>query len=126
MKRMVTAFALLVVSVVLCIAGNRVTTNLTGNLTQTLSAAEQAASRNDRAQAYTLSKKACQDWTDAHQVLCTFQPHSRLETIDQTLATLPGLAKCDSLWQFASECARGKILAKNLQESELPLLQNIL
>jgi hypothetical protein len=126
MKRMATAFVLLLASLALCIAGNRIMTNTTGRLISTLSSAETAAMSGDRQQAYTLSRTASQDWQSAHQVLCTFQPHVRLEAIDQTLAILPDLAKSEDLPQFASECARGRILAVNLQEGELPLLQNIL
>jgi len=126
MKRMTAAFVLLAASIALCISGSCVTENLTNHLASTLGAAKNAAQKNDRAAAYQLSVQAGQDWENAHQVLCTFQPHSRLETVDQTLAILPDLARCESLEQFAGECARVQMLAQNLQEGELPLIQNIL
>lgn len=126
MKRMAAAIILLTASIGLCAAGSSVTANLTNQLTDTLVSARKAALNNDRAAAYRLSLQASKDWGNAHQVLCTFQPHSRLETVDQTLAALPDLAQDDNLKQFASECARGEMLARNLQEGEFPLIQNIL
>lgn len=126
MKRMAVAIILLTTSVGLCVAGSNVTANLTNQLTDTLVSARSAALEDDHATAYRLSLKAGKDWKNAHQLLCTFQPHSRLETVDQTLATLPDLAQCENLKQFASECARGEMLAQNLQEGEFPLIQNIL
>ena len=126
MKRMIAAVALLIISIALCITGNRVTTVLTDHLTETLVSAQKAAKANDRAKAYALSQQAHKEWDHSHKVLCTFQPHSRLDVIDQTLAALPDLSQSDTLGQFESECARGELLAKNLQESEYPLLQNIL
>ncbi|WOC33544.1 MULTISPECIES: DUF4363 family protein [Caproicibacterium] len=126
MKRMAAAVVLLAASLGLCFAGSHVTARLTNQLDGTLSDARTAALQNDRKTAYRLSLQAKKDWENAHETLCTFQPHSRLESVDQTLATLPDLAKAENLEQFASECARGEVLAKNLREGELPLLQNIL
>ncbi|MDD4808333.1 MULTISPECIES: DUF4363 family protein [Caproicibacterium] len=126
MKRMVVGAVLFAVSLALCSAGRRTTQTLTNDLTKTLQEADHAAQTGDTQKAYTLSKKAFEEWEKDHQILCTFQPHSRLEVIDQTLATLPDLSKCDNPGQFESECARGETLARNLQESEFPLLQNIL
>ncbi|MCH3971903.1 MAG: DUF4363 family protein [Oscillospiraceae bacterium] len=126
MKRMAIAAAIFITAIFLCFAGSHTTKVLTESLAGTLDKAQQAAQANDAKSAYAFSSKACSDWQKSHQILCTFQPHSRLEAIDQTLATLPDLSRCDNLGQFESECARGKTLAENLRESELPLLQNIL
>lgn len=126
MKRLWTALVLLLVCIGLCIGGNITTARYTQTLTDQLTAAQKAANDGDDTLAYTLSIKALDDWQSAHDVLCTFLPHTRLEAVSQTIAVLPSLARYSTRDQFSGECARGLLQAENLKEGEVPALQNLL
>jgi hypothetical protein len=126
MNRLWTALVLLLVCIGLCIGGNVATARYTQTLTTQLTAAQKAADAGDDTQAYTFSQKALDGWQSAHNVLCTFLPHTRLEAVAQTIAALPSLARYGTRDQFSGECARGLLQVQNLKEGEVPALQNIL
>lgn len=126
MKRLWIVFALVLACAGLCGWGWAETIQYTDALSDQLAQAQKAANDGDEANAYQLSQQANADWQHAHNVLCTFLPHARLETISQTLALLPELARHGAREQFTSECARGIVQVQNLKEGEVPALQNIL
>lgn len=116
---------ILLVLIVLCTFGTVTTNKITSELTGTVQSAKKAAEKGDNSTAYTLSKKAVSDWHQRHEILCTYMPHSKLEAIDQTLAALPSLIYYGSTDQFSAECDRGITQIGYLNETEIPVLQNI-
>lgn len=125
MKRIWASVIIFVVLIVVCILGTISTKNITTEVAQTVQGAKNAAESGDNSKAYTLSQKAVTDWHQKHEILCTYMPHARLESIDQTLAALPSLIHYGSTDQFSAECDRGITQIEYLNESETPIIQNI-
>ncbi len=108
-----------------CTLGTLTTKQISTELTQTITNAKKAAENGDNSKAMQLSQKAVADWRKSHEILCTYMPHSRLESIDQTLAAMPMLSRYGATDQFTVECDRGITQIQFLNESETPILQNI-
>lgn len=125
MKRLWASAIILVVLIVICIFGTITTSKITAELTNTVENAKKAAEKDDNSTAFTLSEKAVSDWHQKHDILCTYMPHAKLEAIDQTLAVLPALIHYGTKDQFAAECDRSITQIEYLNESEIPILQNI-
>ena len=51
-------------------------------------------------------KKAFEAWERQRRYLCTYMSHTKLETIDQSLAALRPLASYETWDQFTAECRR--------------------
>ena len=126
MKRVWAALVLFAAAIALCAAGWGQTVRHTNRVCAVLSQAQACAARADAAGARAQSEQALAAWQRAHDVLCTFLPHARLESVSQTLAALPALAQSGGLGQFSGECARGISQLQALQQEEAPHLQNIL
>ena len=125
MKRLWVSAILFVVLLTVCIWGINTTNRLSAEMTAVVSSAKKAAENGNNDSALALSKKAVSDWNGCHEVLCTYMPHSKLEAIDQTLAALPMLCYYGATDQFTAECDRGITQIKYLNESEVPVLENI-
>jgi hypothetical protein len=126
MKRVWASVIIFVVLLIICVIGTNATNKVSIQMAQTVSGAREAAAKGDIDAALKLSRKASSDWQDNHVFLCTFMPHSQLEPIDETLSVLPALCYYNSTDQFVAECDRGITQIKNLSESQLPNIANIL
>ncbi|WP_277668530.1 DUF4363 family protein [Caproiciproducens galactitolivorans] len=126
MKRIWASVIIFVFLVTICTIGTITTKKVSGQMTQTVSSAKEAAAKGDTDTALELSRKALSDWHNKHSFLCTFMPHSQLEAIDQTLSTLPMLCYYNAMDQFEAECDRAITQIMFLNESQLPSLANIL
>jgi hypothetical protein len=125
MKRVWISVGIFVVLVAVCILGTVNTMRISDEMTITVTNAKKAAESGNNETALTLSKKAVEDWHKNHEVLCTYMPHAKLEAIDQTLAALPMLSFYGTTDQFTAECDRGIAQINYLNESEIPVMQNI-
>lgn len=125
MKRLWASAIIFVILVAVCFWGVTTTNKISNDLSSTVSSAKNAAQNGDNELAFSLSQKAVSDWHNNHTILCTYMPHSKLEAIDTTLAALPALVYYDSIDQFSAECDRGITQIEYLNESEVPMLENI-
>lgn len=125
MKRLWACAVIFVILIAACVYGNIQTNKITGDLIATVQGAEQAAKRGDNDLAYQLSKKAKDDWHTSHRILCIYMPHGKLEAIDQTLGALPSLIHYSAMDNFTADCERSILQIQYLNESEIPLLENI-
>lgn len=125
MKRLWACVIIFVALIALCSFGVIQTYRITTDLTATVESAKKAAENGDDSLAYSMSKKAISDWHESHRLLCTYMPHSKLEAIDQTLGALPSLSFYRATDNFTAECDRGILQIQYLNESEIPLLENI-
>lgn len=126
MKRLWAAAAILVITLVLCWMGGRTTLDLSKELNTTLQEARDAAEDEDFERALELSEKAEDSWKNSHKIMCTYIPHSRLEAIDLSLASLSPLIQYGAVDEFSSECARAAAQIASLKEAEMPIWENIL
>lgn len=125
MKRLWISAIIFVVLISVCIIGISTTSKISTEMTTTVTNAKKAAESGDTDSALSLSKKAVSQWHGCHEVLCTYMPHSKLEAIDQTLAALPMLCYYGATDQFTAECDRGITQIAYLNESEVPVIENI-
>lgn len=126
MKRLWASAVILVVTLTLCWLGIITTLNHSTHLSEALEQAQAAVESGDIATAIQLSEQAESDWRDSHQIMCTYIPHTRLESLDMSLSTLAPLLRHGALDEFSAERARASAQIASLRETELPTLQNIL
>ena len=82
-------------------------TNYTADeMDRLLTEALKASQDQDRDKAVEFSEKAFEAWERQHRYLCTYMSHTKLETIDQSLAALSPLAAYETWDQFTAECRR--------------------
>ena len=125
MKRLWVSVILFVVLLIVCVFGINTTDKISAEMTSTVASAKKAEESGNNGSALALSKKAVSDWRKCHKVLCTYMPHAKLEAIDQTLAALPMLCYYGATDQFTAECDRGVTQIQYLNESEVPVFENI-
>lgn len=126
MKRLWAAAAILVILLILCWMGIRTTLDLSNELGTTLQEARAAAEEEDFERALELSEKAEDSWKHSHKIMSTYVPHTRLEAIDLSLASLSPLIQHGAVDEFSSECARAAAQIASLEDAEMPNLENIL
>lgn len=126
MKRVWVAAAIFVAVLGLCIFGLITTNKLTEDMSGRLNEMKSAEKSGNTSTALALSEAIIKDWHEYHMKMCMYMPHARLESIDQSLATLPPLISNGATDQFEAECERASAQIEHLKDTELPSLANIL
>jgi hypothetical protein len=124
-KRIWTALAIFVILVSVSAAGTSTTRKICNETSAAVTAAKAAQENGDAEKALKLSKTAVKGWHMSHRVLCMYMPHSKLESIEETISGLPMLCKYGAEDQFMADCDRSLEQLSYLMESEEPNMQNI-
>ena len=125
MKRMWASLVLFVLLAATCVIGIVHTDQVTDQLVQTVTAAKQAQEKDDAQSALRLSRQALQEWRGIDSGLHVYMQHSKLDAIDQELASLPELCRNGAKDSFLSECDKSLALFSYLNDSEVPNIRNI-
>lgn len=124
-KKGITAVLLALFLFAISLAGLFYTSASMDTMETLLTQALEASYHKDSEKAAFFSQKAVDSWTNQHKILCTYMSHSKLETIDQSLATLSPLASYETWDQFTAECHRCLTMIHYLKDGETPTLDNI-
>lgn len=126
MKRVWVAAAIFLFILSLCIYGLITTNKLTETMSSRLNEIESKVRIGNKSGALKLSESTIKEWHEYHIKMCLYMPHTRLESIDQSLAALPPLINSSNgTDQFEAECERAAAQIEHLKDTELPTLANI-
>ncbi len=126
MKRVWVALVIFLSVLGLCTFGLITTNQLTGAMSERLNEIKSEVKNGNTSTAIALSESAIKEWHEYHMKMCTYMPHARLESIDQSLATLPPLiASSNGTDQFEAECERASAQIEHLKDTEMPSIANI-
>ena len=126
MNRLWAAGVIIVLLVILCITGLRVTNSYADDMSQTLYEIKTEMQNGNTEHAYQESQKMLVTWEKYHKNLSMYIPHARLESIDQALTALPPPINYGVNDQFEAEYNRASLQIDRLKDTELPTLENFL
>ena len=100
MKRIWVSIVLFVLLIVTCCLGASAAQSNTDHIIASIEAVKEKMLQGDEEGAYRGSLDLLERWEKSHKVLCLYMPHSRLETVGETLSILPALCQMEDKAQF--------------------------
>jgi len=126
LKRAWAAIVMVAVLLALCTIVPVFTRQNIASLTDKISEAKIQISQGNVEEANRLSQELAYMWDEHYQVFCTYISHEKLEAIDQSIATLQTNLEFEEYAEFTAELDRACSQLKHLQDTEMPVLENIL
>jgi hypothetical protein len=125
-KRVWVAAAIFLFLLSLCSYGLVTTNQLTETMSGKLNEIKAEVKIGNKNTAIALSESVIKEWHEYHMKMCMYMPHTRLESIDQSLAALPPLISSNNgTDQFEAECEKASAQIEHLKDTEMPSLANI-
>lgn len=126
MKRAWAAIIMVAVLVVLCTAVPIFTHQHIASLTDKINETKTQVSQGNIEEVERLSQEISLMWNKHYQIFCTYISHEKLEAIDQSISTLQTNLEYEEYAEFTTELDRACSQLKHLQDTEMPVLENIL
>lgn len=126
MKRTWAAIIMVAVLLALCTIVPIFTHQNIASLTDKINEAKTQTSQGNIEEVKRLSQEISLMWNDHYQIFCTYISHEKLEAIDQSIATLQTNLEYEEYSEFTAELDRACSQLKHLQDTEMPVLENIL
>lgn len=125
MNRIWAAVAIAVIITLFCTVGIFTAAKSTSEILSSLEEMKQSADAGETEKAVEQNEKLLREWKDRSRILSTYIPHSHLDCVSQSIASLSPLLVYGDRGEFESEYRKAQLQIEFVLHAELPTLDNI-